>query len=291
MAKPNDPTLADTLKSKKEAAEKNIPQTTSKTPTGVPEQKNTWQSFLESHRGDIESVMPSVLRKIGGTERFVRLALTVVRRNPALLKCSPPSVLGSLMEATSLGLEPNTPLEQAHIIPFSNKHTNQLEATLIIGYRGLIDLCYNSSSIDFIRSMEVFKQDQFSYSYGSDSHLKHMPAAEGSFDDADITHFYAECRLKTGSYIFLVWSRQRVEKHRDRFAKSWDPRNPSASPWGTDFPAMGKKTMIRQLVNFLPRSAENRMLYRAIQSDEDRFEDPFSRNFDSGQIITPNNEV
>jgi recombination protein RecT len=292
MAEPKSRTAAPGLTDKiaGEAGNKsNLPATAGGPPAN--DQPTTWKSFLEKNKAEIELVLPSIVRKSGGAERMVRLSLSVVRRNPKLLQCSPQSVLSAIIECASLGLEPETPLNQAHLVPFSSSKTNQLECTLIIDYRGLLDLCYNSGQIDFIRALPVFKQDKFKYEYGSKSYLFHLPCDE-SHEYKDVTHFYAECRLKSGSYNFLVWSRKKVEEHRDRFAPSWNPKKPNDSPWGTDPIPMGQKTMIRQLVNILPRSSENRSLYQALAVDEQPVPpDPLKYNFEERVPLDQNKEV
>lgn len=52
------------------------------------------------------------------------------------------SFLAALMNAAQLGLEPNTPLGQAYLIPYKNKSV--LECQFQIGYKGLIDLAYRN---------------------------------------------------------------------------------------------------------------------------------------------------
>lgn len=60
------------------------------------------------------------------TERFVRIAITEMRRNPELQECTLQSVLGAFMQAAQLGLEPGL-LGQCYLIPFRNRKTKQKE--------------------------------------------------------------------------------------------------------------------------------------------------------------------
>lgn len=64
----------------------------------------------------IEKALPSVLTG----ERFSRMVLTAMSTNPQLAECSPNSFLGAMMQAAQLGVEPNTPLGQAYLIPYRN---------------------------------------------------------------------------------------------------------------------------------------------------------------------------
>lgn len=253
-------------------------------------ERPTWNTFLKSKKDEIAAVLPSIINRSGGVERMIRLALTVVKRKPALLECTPESVLGSLIECSSLGLEPETPLKQGHLVPFNNKNTGKKECTLIVDYRGYIDLAYRSGAILSIRANVVYKQDRFDYSYGLNETLNHVPANVGNLKDSDITHAYAYAKMRDGAFTFMVFPVEKIIDHRNRFSKAWDPKKPESSPWGTDFPKMAMKTMVRQLVDFLPRSAENQLLSRANSSDENTTNDPFNFNFEDSFEENKNDE-
>ena len=62
----------------------------------------------------IQKALPSVLTG----ERFTRMVLTAMSTNPQLTQCTPKSFLGAMMQAAQLGVEPNTPLGQAYLIPY-----------------------------------------------------------------------------------------------------------------------------------------------------------------------------
>ena len=74
------------------------------------------KQWIVTMKPQIEAALPSVITQ----ERFTRMALTAVSSNPKLADCTPQSFMGALMQAAQLGLEPNTPLGQAYLIPFRN---------------------------------------------------------------------------------------------------------------------------------------------------------------------------
>lgn len=51
-------------------------------------------------------------------DRIARIALTAVRTTPKLLDCDQFSFLAALMQSAQLGLELNTGLGQAYLIPY-----------------------------------------------------------------------------------------------------------------------------------------------------------------------------
>ena len=71
-------------------------------------------------------------------ERMSRIALTALSKNADLAQSTPESFLGALLTSAQLGLECNTPLGQAYLIPYRNKGV--METQFQVGYQGLIDL-------------------------------------------------------------------------------------------------------------------------------------------------------
>ena len=80
---------------------------------------------------ELKKALPSVLTP----ERFTRIALSALNNTPQLKQCTPMSFISALLTAAQLGLEPNTPLGQAYLIPYKNK--GALECQFQIGYKGL----------------------------------------------------------------------------------------------------------------------------------------------------------
>ena len=66
---------------------------------------------------EIKKALPDVITP----ERFTRMALSALNTTPKLRECTQMSFLAALMNAAQLGLEPNTPLGQAYLIPFNIK--------------------------------------------------------------------------------------------------------------------------------------------------------------------------
>ena len=93
----------------KAAAGKNPPVRLTKSMTIV--------DMVRALEPEIKRALPSVLT----SERFTRMALSAINNTPELANCTPMSFIAALMNAAQLGLEPNTPLGQAYLIPYKNK--------------------------------------------------------------------------------------------------------------------------------------------------------------------------
>ena len=152
-------------------------------------EKKTMQSYIKSMEGEIKKALPSVITP----ERFTRMVLSAISVNPSLASCTPQSFLGAMMQAAQLGLEPNTPLGQAYIIPYKNKDT--LEAQFQLGYKGLIDLAYRSGDVEVVQAHVVYANDTFICEYGLEPKLTHIPADR---DRGEAVKVYAIFKTKSG---------------------------------------------------------------------------------------------
>lgn len=200
----------------------------------------TVTDLIERQKGQIARALPKHLNH----ERFARIVLTECRRNPELLRCTPASLLGAVMTAAQLGLEPG-PLQHCYLIPRKNHGVH--EVTLLIGYRGFIDLARRGGQTLSIDAQVVHEADEFEFSYGLDPTLHHVPART---DRGEPRWVYAVAKFRDGGHSFVVLSMGDVDARRERSAAG------SKGPWQTDFDAMCRKTAVRALAPYLPQSIE-----------------------------------
>lgn len=112
-------------------------------------------------------------------DRFLALAVNAVRKTPNLAKCDQLSVLGCFMTAASLGLEPNTVLQQAYLIPYKKWNPDRAapevyECQFQIGYRGFVTLAGRSRDIIHIEAEAIHENDLFENMQGSEAFLKYQ---------------------------------------------------------------------------------------------------------------------
>ena len=212
----------------------------------------TIPDMVKAMMPEIKKALPDVLTP----ERFTRIALSALNNTPALQKCTPMSFLAALMNAAQLGLEPNTPLGQAYLIPFKNKGV--LEAQFQIGYKGLIDLAYRNGQMQTIQAQAVYENDEFHYEYGLEPKLVHRPA---SSDRGELVYFYGLFRTVNGGYGFSVMSKNEMDIYARTYSKAFDF---SFSPWKTNYEEMAKKTVIKQALKYAPIKTD---FQRALSTD------------------------
>ena len=202
---------------------------------------------------ELKQALPGVMTP----ERFTRIALSALNNTPKLQQCTPMSFIAALLNAAQLGLEPNTPLGQAYLIPYKNKGT--LECQFQIGYKGLIDLAYRSGQIQTIQAHCVYENDKFEYEYGLNATLSHKPAVS---DRGEPAFFYGMFKTINGGYGFSVMSRMEMEQFAATYSKAYDSEY---SPWKTSFEDMAKKTVVKQALKYAPIKTE---FQRALSTDE-----------------------
>jgi recombination protein RecT len=206
----------------------------------------------------IKAQMAMALPKHMTSDRLARIALTEVRKTPALGKCDQASFLGAIMQCAQLGIEPGSALGHAYLLPFDNRKKGITEVQFILGYRGMIDLARRSGQILSIEARAVYTADKFHVSLGLNPNLTHEPDWEAE-DRGPLRFVYAVAKLRDGGTQFEVMSRADIEKVRQK------SRAGQSGPWVDHYEEMAKKTVIRRLFKYLPMSIE---MAGAVEQDE-----------------------
>lgn len=228
--------------------------------------------------------LASVASKHMNPERMMRVVAAAIRTTPLLQQVEPLSMLGALMNCAALGLEPNTPLGHAYLIPFKNTKKGIVEVQTIIGYKGFADLARRSGQVVSLHADVVYSDDEmWTYEYGSNMHLRHKPGPrKGTKLGA-----YCHVTLKDGqAFVFLpaeeiIKIREMSQGWRTakRFGKTAD------SPWTTHEDRMWSKTAVRALANRgeMPLSIE---FMEAMEADDAKVDyAAYAMNPDDGLVI------
>lgn len=222
--------------------------------------------------------LSAVAAKHMNPERMMRVVANAIRTTPKLQQCEPMSFLGALMQCASLGLEPNTILGHAYMIPFDKtlnrgkpNETVITEVQLVVGYKGLIDLARRSGHITSLNAGIHYSDDElWDYEEGTEARLRHKPGPEAGTK----LHSYAIAKFKDGGHAYVVLPWARVMRIRDasqgyqsalRVATKY--KKPIDTPWVKHEDEMAKKTAIRALAKYLPLSVE---FMEALDVDEAR---------------------
>lgn len=209
--------------------------------------------LIKAMEPEIRKALPEVITP----ERFTRMALSALNTTPKLRECTQMSFLAALMNAAQLGLEPNTPLGQAYLIPYNNKGV--MECQFQIGYKGLIDLSYRNPQMQIISAQAVYENDDFSYELGLNPKLEHRPTLG---ERGEVRLFYGFFKLVNGGFGFEVMGKTAMDEYAKEYSKAFDS---SFSPWKSNYIGMAKKTVIKQALKYAPLKTDFR---KALSNDE-----------------------
>ena len=210
-------------------------------------------------------------------EQSYRIYYTAISRSPKLMQCTTESLARCLVDAASLGLYIGSTLGQCYPVPFRNKNLKppiDHEAQFMLGYQGMCELVRRSGEVESISAEIVYEKDFYRHQKGTNPILEHIPfgydpkdaaaVLSGKFDRGKPIFGYAVAQFKGGGVHVETMTIDQIEKRRARSRASGD------GPWVTDWLPMARKTMIRAIFPFLPKTPD---LIRAMAMD-DRVEMP-----------------
>lgn len=240
------------------------------------EKPQSLQVLIEKSAKELGRALPEHMR----SERLVRIALTCIRTNPDLAKCTPESFLGALFTSAQLGIEPIN--GRAYLIPFNNNRKKEdgtwhtvKECQFVLGYKGVSDLYYRHEKAVSLEWGIRRANDQFYIEMGSSSFLRHTPV-DG--DRGAVVGYWVMAKLMNEGKPFQYMTKEECLDHGKKHSKAWvtkeydkaarrkvDCTPHFTGPWADDQDSMCLKTVLVQLMKILPLSVE---LQTALAQDE-----------------------
>ena len=218
--------------------------------TGDKPKPTSFPGMLEAYKGEIARALPKHLN----ADNMARIALTCFRMNPKLAQCEAASVFACVIQASQLGLRPGL-MGECFLIPFEERRKNRTVCTLQLGYQGMLELARRSGLVLSLGAYIVHGKDTWTVRFGTEPGITHVPHLDGDPGAAKLG--YAVAQLRGGGMHAEVMSIAEINRHRDR---SQNYRAAKAggwlTPWDTDYEEMARKTVIRRICKYLPKSNE-----------------------------------
>lgn len=190
---------------------------------------------------ELEKLRPH-LHQLGVDEqRFMRIVLNELQRNPELGKCEPRSLYFAVLRSAEYRLDPALGL--SWLIPRKGKVTWQM------GYKGVVDVAARVGII--IQAGTVYPGDHFEQRAGTDAGIDHRPELNPK---GEPIAWYAVATLPDGRTVHRVLSKDEVEKRRKAGKTAMEP----GRAWFDWYDSMARKTAILALMNLIPLSGELR---------------------------------
>ena len=225
-------------------------------------QNNTVRGLLMAMKGEIQNALPSYLP----VDKFIRTALTAINTTPKLAECTQDSLLAAIMNSAQLGLEFNTPLGEAYLIPYEDKKRGITTVNFQLGYQGLLKLAYNTGLFKRIAAREVKENEDFYINYGT-GEVKHEPCLTG--DSGEVVGYYAIYQTKDGGQDVFYMSKEDAKAYGLKYSVPF--KRFKSGPWVDNFDAMAKKSCLIQVLKYAPKAIESQALGQATSFDNANF--------------------
>lgn len=218
-------------------------------PAQAPAQRRDFPALLMKAQAEFAKV----IRSPEMVERFMRVALTEFRNRHELARCSPQSIMASVMIAAQLNFEVGGTMKQCYLIPYGD------ECKLEVSYIGYLELSRRSGQFRDIDACLVCQNDEFEYVREPRPRLYHKP---NLWDPGKELGAYVYAIMQNGEPKFLAMNYAEIEKVR-RCSKF-----PNGAPWTTWW---GEKAKCSVLRRFLKTQKLTPELALAIENDQTEF--------------------
>ena len=230
------------------------------------------QELIRTTIGQAAEDADDILKHIGlSKEVYSRVAMNAVLASPNILNCEPKTLRKALLHCAQLGLLPDG--DAASLVPFKNRGV--LTATLIIGYKGMVDLARRAIPGIVIDTQVVTTDDEFEYELGLNRKLMHKRAPEGSLPtEKNIVAAYAIAYMPKNPQQPELELLFRAEL--DHIRKTYTQAK--SKLWIEEYAEACKKTALRRLGKRLP--IRSGLLIQGLEPEGDPIED-----FNAGEAI------
>ena len=228
----------------------------------------------------IASLEPQMLKNLNEqtVRRELSFAKQLVASSKQLQECTMPSVLTAIYNICNIGLSLNPASKEAYIVPRYNSQTKSKEASLQPSYVGLVKLLTDAGTVTQIVANVVYEGDTFELDIANGT-VKHLPCLVKANKGAKIGG-YALATLPSGAKQVEWMDIDELYKIRD-CSESWKNDNTRPySPWFKHEDEMIRKSPIRRLYKYLPRSgsaAKMEKVDKAIEIDDSQYNATFGQ--------------
>jgi recombination protein RecT len=226
--------------------------------------------LFKKHLGEIGRVASKLITP----DKMLGAFLSSRAKTPQLAECTADSFIDAIKSCAEIGMYPTAALGHIYLIPFRDNKRGCSIVQVMVGYRGFIFLARDIARIE---ARLVYQADKFEVEEGTSPRIIHRPKVFGN--RGDLLGVYAVAIFKDGSTQHEIMSVDEVEANRKRSKAS------GAGPWVTDYTEMVRKTPVRRLMKYLPLSAENSALSKAIETDNE-IEGDFTEATPEPKIVT-----
>ncbi|MCL2751079.1 MAG: recombinase RecT [Coriobacteriia bacterium] len=186
--------------------------------------------------------------------QFVSSVVSMVNADANLQKAftaAPITVIQAALKAATYDLPIDPGLGYAYIVPFNNsiklangQYEKRMEASFILGYKGMIQLAQRTGAYSKINVIDVREGELISYDRLTEEIKLQFIEDEDDRDKYPIIGWVGFFRLINGMEKTVYMSRKQIEKHEAKHRKG----QYMGKGWRDDFDGMAAKTVLRRLI-------------------------------------------
>lgn len=212
---------------------------------------NSLKGLMESQKRGLSEMLPKHITP----ERLFKTMLVAANRNPDIFQCTQMSIIETINRAAELGLDLSGTLGEAYPVPFNNKVKTEngsevwvKQCQLIIGYRGMEKLAWQSGEVESIDAEVVYVNDKFVFRKGTEVFVSWEPCLTA--DRGAAIGAYACVKMKSGGKLARFLTTADIEKIR---ASSKSGNSPAWRNWWEE---MSRKCALKRTLKDAPLSTE-----------------------------------
>lgn len=212
------------------------------------------------------------LKELGLTDqqiiREISFALQYANQQPKLRECSLESVQKSIINVALTGLTLNPVSKECYLIPRWNKELKANECTLMPGYVGLVKLLTDAGSVKSIVTNIVYSGDEIKINLADNVNpVTHIPELIKA-KRGQMIGCYSLATLHNGTRQVEWMDIEDIHAIRGRSESyTYAESKGLKSVWHTDEPEMCRKTVVKRIYKYLPKSDKSEQIEQAINID------------------------
>jgi recombination protein RecT len=172
---------------------------------------------------------------------YIFSVLLLVANTKSLQDCTPQSIYTSALRAATLRLSVDSGTRQAYLVPFKNRAEGTVNATLIIGYKGLYDMAVRTGRYRYINVGKVYEGEAV-----EENRISGLMSLTGSKSSNNVIGYIGAFEMVNGYSKTIYKTVGEIDDHARRYSKGYDRPD---SFWKTQRVDMEKKTVLRELLN------------------------------------------
>lgn len=195
-------------------------------------------------------------------------AVQIIGKSKQLQSATIESKQQAVLNIAQCGLTLNPVMKLAYLVPRWSREG--VQCCLEPSYQGLVKLLTDSGSVDAIQSQLVYSNDTFELNAGDFKNpITHRPDPF-SGNRGEIVGVYALAVLPSGVQQAETMSLKDIEEIRESSEswKAYSAKKIKSCVWVDHFGEMARKTVLRRIAKYLPKSEKFKNVAQAIALDE-----------------------